>query len=173
MSMGHGQPRTSRFVRRFEVWFGGIFLAIGGVSLLMAAILYVVLGSDPGMGSRIWAFLLSPLTLGVIFSAVGATYLRRGLRLARKEERLLQHGTTTEAIVTAIELTNSRVNRRPLWRVRYTYEDLHGTSHDGDSSYLSAEEAQSYRVGEQAFIRYDPERPAESIWLGREETVLG
>ena len=47
-------------------------------ALLMAAILYLVLGSDPGMGSRIWAFLLAPLTIGIIFSAVGVSYLRRG-----------------------------------------------------------------------------------------------
>jgi len=173
MSMGQGQPRTSAFVRRFEVWFGGIFLAIGCGALLMAAILYLVLGRDPGMGSRIWAFLLSPLTVGIIFSALGATYLKRGLRKVRREERLRQHGTTTEATVTAVEMTNARVNRRPLWRVRFVFDDLYGASREGESGYLSAEEAQSYRVGEHAFIRYDPERPSESSWLGREETALG
>jgi hypothetical protein len=171
--MEQGQPRTPRFFRRFELFFGRLFLAIGGAALLMAAILFLMLRDDPGMGSRIWAFLLSPLTLGVIFVAVGASYLRRGLRRARKEERLRQHGTTTEATVTAIEVTNTRVNRHPLWRVRYVYEDLHGASHAGDDSYLSADEAQSYRVGEQALIRYDPALPSESIWLGREETVPG
>lgn len=171
--MAHGHPRTSTFVRRFEVWFGGLFLAIGGGALLMAAILYLVRGSDPGIGSRIWAFLLSPLTIGTIFSALGAVYLARGLRKVRREERLRQHGTTTEATVTAIEETHTRVNRRPLWWVRYVYEDLHGASREGESGYLSVEEAQSYRVGERALIRYDPERPAESIWLGREETAPG
>jgi len=171
--MEQRQPRTPRFFRRFELWFGRLFLVLGGGSLLVAAILYLVLRDEPGMGSRIWAFLLSPITIGVIFSAVGASYLRRGLAQARKEERLLQHGTTTEATVAGIELTGTRVNRHPLWRVRYVYEDLHGASHAGDSSHLSAEEAQSYHVGERALIRYDPERPAESIWLGREETVPG
>lgn len=173
MSMGQGHPRTSRFVKRFEVWFGGIFLAIGVGALLMAAILFLVLGSDPGMGSRIWAFLLSPLTIGTIFSALGGVYLARGLRKVRREERLLQHGTTTEATVTAIEETNTRVNRRYLWRIRFAFDDLHGMPRGGESGYLSGEEAQSYHVGEHAFIRYDPARPAECIWLGREETALG
>src|SRR5687767_11107370 len=127
MSTGQGQPRTPKHVRRFEVWFGRLFLAIGLGALLLAAVLFLVLRGDPGMGSRIWAFLVSPLTIGVIFLAVGASYLRRGLRQARKEEQLLQHGTTTEATVTSIEETGTRLNRHPLWRVRFTFDDLHGT----------------------------------------------
>ena len=131
MDMEQGPPRTPKFFRRFEVWFGRLFLGIGGAALLMAAILYLVLRDEPGLGSRIWAFLISPLTVGVIFLAIGASYLRRGLKRARTEERLLQHGTTTEATVTAIEVTRTRVNRHYLWRVRYRYEDLYGASHAG------------------------------------------
>jgi hypothetical protein len=167
--MEQGPPRTPRFFRRFEVWFGRLFLGIGGAALLAAAILYLVLRDDPGLGSRIWAFLLSPLTIGVIFSAIGASYLRRGLKRARTEAQLLQHGTTTEATVTTIEVTGTRVNRHSLWRVRYAYEDLHGTSHEGEDGHLSADEAQSYRIGERALIRYDPASPETSIWLGRED----
>ena len=162
-------PRTTRFVKRFEIWFGGIFLAIGLGALLMATVLVLVLGGEPAMGNRIWAFLLSPLTIGIIFSALGAVYLRRGLRRLRMEERLRQRGTTTEATVTAIEQTNTRVNRRPLWRVRYAYDDLYGTPRSGDSGYLSGEEARSYHTGDHVFVRYDPEQPAENIWLGREQ----
>ena len=169
MNMEQGQPRTSPFVRRFEVWFGGIFLAIGTAALALAAILFVTLGADPEMGSQVWAFLISPLTVGTIFAALGGFSLVRGLRRARKEERLLQHGTTVEATVTTIEQTHTKVNRRRLWRIRFVFDDLYGAPHEGQSGYLAREEAQSYRVGEQAFVRYDPERPAESIWLGREE----
>jgi hypothetical protein len=171
MSMDPGCPRTPKFFKRFEIFFGRLFLAIGAAALLMAAVLFLVLRDEPGMGSRIWAFLISPLTLGVIFLAVGASYLRRGLRQARKEERPLQVGTTTEATVTSIEPTNTRVNRHPLWRVRYAFDDLHGTPREGQSSNLSEAEAQSYQIGEQIFIRYDPEQPSESIWLGRVELM--
>jgi hypothetical protein len=169
MGTNPGPRRTSKFVKRFEVWFGGIFLTIGIGALLMGTVLFLVLGDDPEMGSRIWAFLLSPLTIGIIFTALGAVYLRRGLRHARKEERLLQVGATTEATVTAIEETNTRVKRRPLWRVHYVYNDLYGSAQKGQSGYLSGEEAQSYHIDEQVFVRYDPEQPAESIWLGHEE----
>ena len=167
--MDRGHPRTPTFVKRFDVWFGGIFLAIGVGALVMAQILFLALGDEPAMGNRIWAFLLSPLTIGTIFSAFGAVYLRRGLRQVRKEERLVRHGTTAEATVTAVEQTRTRVNRRRLWRVRFVFDDLYGTTHQGKSGYLSIEEAQSFRVGERAFVRYDPERPAESVWIGREE----
>ena len=130
MSMDSGRPRTPKFFKRFEICFGRLFLAIGAGTLLMAAVLFLVLRDEPGMGSRIWAFLISPLTLGVILLAVGASYLRR---------------------------------------VRYAFDDLHGTPREGQSSCLSEGEVQSYQIGEQVFIRYDPEQPSESIWLGREE----
>jgi Protein of unknown function (DUF3592) len=169
MSMDPGRPRTPKFFKRFEIFFGRLFLAIGGGILLIAPIVFPVLRDEPGMGSRIWAFLISPLTLGVILLAVGACYLRRGLRQARKEERLLQVGTTTEATITSIEQTSTRVNRHPLWRAHYAFDDLHGTPREGQSSYLSEAEAQSYQIGEQVCIRYDPEQPSESIWLGRDE----
>jgi hypothetical protein len=169
MSMDRVPRRTSTAVRRFEIWFGGIFLAIGLAALLVAGVLFLVLRNDPGMGSRVWSFLVSPLTIGAIFSALGAVYFRRGRRRLRTEERLLQFGTTTEATATAIEPTNTHLNRRVLWRVRFAYEDMHGARHEGDSGYLSAEDAQSYEVGEQVFVRYDPERPSTSIWLGRED----
>ena len=169
--MSQDHPRTPRHVRRFEIFFGRLFLAIGIGALLMAAALYLLLRTDQTIGNQIWAFLLSPLTIGVIFVTIGLVYLRRGLRQARREERLLQHGTTTEATVTRIEETATRRNRRYLWRIGYAFEDLHGTPREGESGYLSAEEAQSYRVGERAFIRYDPEQPAESIWLGQDELL--
>ena len=169
--MSQEHPRTPRHIRRFEIFFGRLFLAIGIGALLMAAALFLTLRANQTIGNQIWAFLLSPLTIGVIFVTIGLVYLRRGLRQARREERLLQHGTTTEATVTQIDETGTRRNRRRLWRIDYTFEDLHGTPRAGRSGHLSAEEAQSYRVGERALIRYDPDQPTESIWLGQDELL--
>jgi hypothetical protein len=42
-------------------------------ALLVGTILYVVLHDEPGMGSRIWAFLIAPLTVGAIFTVLGST----------------------------------------------------------------------------------------------------
>jgi hypothetical protein len=165
-----GQPRrTTPAIRRFEVWFGGIFLSIGLVALLVAAILFAVLSTRPAYGAMMWAFLGAPLGLGVVFSLLGGTFVLRGLAKVRTAERLLQSGTTTEATVVAVEPTNTRVNRRILWHVRYTYEDMYGTMHPGESGYLAPEDAQTFHVGDRAFVRYDPASPATSAWLGREE----
>jgi hypothetical protein len=164
------QPRrTTPAIRRFQVWFGAIFLTIGIVALVAAAIVSLALGGQPGMRDVIWAFLGAPLAVGVLFSLVGGTFVLRGLTQVRKEQRLLQVGTVAEATVVAIEPTATRVNRRLLWHVRYSYEDLVGAIHTGTSGYLEPEDAQSYKVGDRAFVRYDPASPATSAWLGREE----
>jgi hypothetical protein len=164
------QPqRTSAATRRFKVWFGGIFLTIGLVALIVAAIVYLVLSQVLGMGALIWAFIGAPLALGVSFSALGGTFVWLGVRQARQEERLRQFGTTTEGTVIAIEPTGTRVNRRRLWHVRYTYHDLHGTTQEGESGYLNAEEARRYQSGDTVLVRYDPASPATSAWIGRED----
>jgi Protein of unknown function (DUF3592) len=162
-------PRTSAAIRGFKLWFGGIFLTIGLVALLIAGVLYLVLGVSLGMGDLVWAFIGAPLGIGVAFTALGGTYVWLGVRQRRTTQRPLQFGTTTEATVTAIEMTGTRVNRRRLWHVLYTYEDMYGAVHTGESRYLSAEEAQSYRLGETVFVRYDLTSPATNAWLGREE----
>jgi hypothetical protein len=156
-------------MRRFKIWFGAIFLTIGIVALLVGSIVFVGLWLSLGIGELIWAFVGAPLAIGVVFSALGGTYVWLGVRQLRKEQRLLQFGTTTEATIVEIEMTGTRVNRRRLWHIRYTYEDMYGAAHAGESGYLSAEDAQSYRVGGTAFVRYDPSNPSTSVWLGREE----
>jgi hypothetical protein len=169
VSDDRGARPTSTEIRRFKVWFGAIFLTIGVVALLAAIIVYVVVGQVLGRSELIWAFIGAPLGLGVAFSALGGTFVWLGVSQARKEQRLREHGTTTDATVVAIEPTGTRVNGRYLWHVRYTYEDLHGAVHDGESGYLDAEEARSFRVGDTVFVRYDPASPATSAWLVREE----
>lgn len=169
MSARYPPRGTATYLKRFHVWFGGIFLGVGLVALLVAAVVFLVVRRDPELGATIWAFLGAPLGVGTAFSILGGTFMAIGTRQARKEERLRESGTTTAASIVTIEPTNSRVNRRYLWHILYTYEDMHGTTHQGNSGFLSAEDAQSYRIGEQVFSRYDPERPSESIWPGREE----
>jgi hypothetical protein len=166
----YGQPRRpSAAIRGFKIWFGGIFLTIGLVGLLVAIVLYLVLGQTFGRAGEIWAFIAAPLGLGVSFSALGGTFVVLGVLQLRKEHRLRQFGTTTEAKVVEVEPTGTRVNGRRLWHVRYTYEDLHGAAHRGESGYLESEDAQSYRIGETVYVLYDPASPASSAWLGRED----
>ena len=164
------QPRpTSATIKRFHIWFGGIFFAVGLTALVVSAAILLGLMAASRPGRDTWAYLGAPLAVGAAFTLLGAVFLGIGLRKLRTESRLRQFGTTAEATVSAVEPTNTSVNRRRLWRVRYSYEDMNGGLHAGDSGHLTAEDAESYHVGDRVFIRYDPASPSASLWLGREE----
>jgi hypothetical protein len=160
-------------MERFEIWFGSLFLALGLIALAIAAILYVTLSRNPRTRMIRWAFLGAPLIIGVVFVLIGAGFGGYGLWELQVERHLMANGTTTRATVTAAEQTYTRVNGRYLWRVHYQYQDQSGRTHAGSSGLLDRAEAQNWRPGEQAFIRYDPAQPSTSIWLGREDVTSG
>ena len=82
----NGQPRrTSAAIRGFKIWFGGIFLAIGVVSLLAAIGIYLLFGQSFGRVDEIWAFIAAPLGLGLSFSALGGTFVALGVAQTRQE----------------------------------------------------------------------------------------
>ena len=155
--------------QRFEVWFGAIFLGLGLLALLLSATLYAAIRRSPRHWPLRWAYLGAPLGIGVIFSLVGGSFAGYGLWQFGIEQRILANGTTVRAVVTEVEQTYTRVNGRYLWRVRYQYADGNGAAHWGASGLLDIREAQTWRPGDQAFVRYDPAQPSTSIWLGRED----
>jgi hypothetical protein len=159
---------SSRY-KRFDVIFGGVFLSLGVAALIAGSLLYLFLHNDPKLGAPIWAIVAAPFAVGTVFSCLGGAFVMMGVRQLNREYRLLQVGTTTEATVVAIEATGTRVNNQRLWHVRYVYDDMIGGTHQGVSGHLSAEDAQSFRLGGKAFVRYDPQQPSTSMWLGREE----
>lgn len=161
--------RTSSFMRHFEIWFGAIFLSVGLVVLAVGLLLFRLLRDDPDVGDGAWFALAIPTLVGSIFLLIGGIFFYRGQAKAQREQFLRESGTVTNATVVAVEPTYTTVNGRRQWHVRYVYDDLSGISQTGESGYLSAEEAGSYRVGQQAFVRYDPEHPSESLWLGRDQ----
>ena len=156
-------------MERFEIWFGGLFLGMGLLALLIFAALYVALGRSARARPLRWAFLGAPLGIGVIFSVVGAGIAGYGVWEYRTEQRLRAEGTVARATVTEVERTSTRINGRYQWRARYEYRDHEGRTHRGTSTLLSPGQAQTWKPGDQAVIRYDPAAPAKSIWLGRED----
>jgi len=155
--------------KHFNIWFGAIFLAVGAVCLIVGALLLTAFVFMPGAPAEAWIAVVVPASVGGMFAAVGAAFMVSGLRRRRTEQRLREVGTTTEATVVSIEQTGVRVNRRRLWRVRYIYDNLTGMPRQGDSGYLSAEEAHRYAVGETVLVRYDPTNPTVSAWIGHDE----
>jgi hypothetical protein len=162
---------TGDAFQRFEVWFGCIFLVLGLIALLITGALYVWLSRSARFWPLRWAFLGAPLIIGVIFSLMGASSAAYGLWQVGIEQRILANGISIRATVTGIEQTYTRVNGRYLWRVEYQYADASGTTHRGTSGRMDSRDAQSWRSGEQVYVRYDPAQPDRSVWLGREDRV--
>lgn len=166
-------PQTSTRMKQFDIWFGAIFLGVGLAALAMGLLLFRLLDGDPDIGAGVWLALGIPTLVGTIFLVIGGYFFRHGLEKSQREQRLRATGTTTEATVVAVEPTSTIVNGERLWRVRCTYNDFTGMAQQCESGYLRTDDAGSYRIGERVFVRYDPERPSESIWLGREQLPDG
>jgi hypothetical protein len=107
------------------------------------------------------------LGFGIVLGGVGGFLFVRALRNVLRAGRLMRAGSDADATVTAVEQTDVSFNRRPQFRVRYSYRDGRGDTHKGDSGYLEWDEASMFSEGDAVRVRYDPKRPADSVWLGR------
>lgn len=103
---------------------------------------------------------------GAAFAGIGGVLFFRALAGVRRARRLLRFGVPADARVTEVAPTNVSFNRRQQFRVRYSYVDGHGGAHAGESGYMNFEVANLWAPGDVALIRYDPERPEASHWLG-------
>jgi uncharacterized protein DUF3592 len=130
------------------------------------------LAGDPGTnrvaGGEGIAVVAVIVVLGLALIAIGAPLTIRGWRGVSVAKRLWRDGTSATGTVTGTEQTNVQVNRRNLWRIRYRYADAAGATHEGQSGYVSYEEAAQWQTGSPAIVRYDPRKPGVSVWIGEE-----
>ena len=112
--------------------------------------------------------LVVEVLFGSLFGAIGGLMFRKGYRRLRVERRLLQVGVMTEATVASVTTGDLTINRQPLWVVHYRYPDPAGRTHEGRSGYMSLDEAQAWKPGDTGRVRFDPQNPADSIWIGRD-----
>ena len=101
-----------------------------------------------------------------------------GLRRVWIWHRLVDHGVRATGTVSAVKwamFAAASWTGRGIaeWQriIRYRYEDESGHAHQGRSGCLSSAEALRWRVGDRCDIRFDPERPARSVWIGAVESV--
>ncbi len=106
------------------------------------------------------------LIAGVVLGLIGGVIVYRAIAAIRKARRLMQVGIPVDATVTEVVETNVSYRRRQQFKVRYSYVDSRGGTHEGDSGYMDYEEASLWNRGDIARVRYDPDRPEESHWLG-------
>ena len=117
----------------------------------------------PGTGDLIFAVLF--LALGVGLASGGSALVWRASRTLREDRRLLRVGTEARATVAAVEPTNISINRRLQWVISYAYRDASGNDHEGRSWMMPADEAEKFSPGDQGSILYDPDQPAQSLWV--------
>ena len=80
--------------------------------------------------------------------------------------RVTTRGVTTQAVVVAVEPTNVRINRVTQWRIGYEFRDRSGRTLRGESDLLAPQSAQAWSPGDHGTVRYDPDKPEDSVWLG-------
>lgn len=111
------------------------------------------------------------LLVGLTITGAGGVLVVRALRHILEARRLLRLGRATAASVIGVDATNITVNGRQQFKVRYSYRDRQDRTHEGDSGYLGRQEAARWNPGDRVSIRYDPNRPDESVWIGEPEAA--
>lgn len=101
---------------------------------------------------------------GLTAGFIGLFLLVRSVRSAKTKAQIWAHGVAADATVSSVEETNVKINRRPMWIVRYQYLDHTGQSRDGKSEYMSADQANRWKPGDAISIRYDRDKPDASVW---------
>jgi hypothetical protein len=80
-----------------------------------------------------------------------------------------RHGVKADAIMGTMEATNSRINKRQVHRVLFTFTDLHGVER-----HRMAQTTEPWRFyAPRLQIEYDPERPQLSRISGERSSVFG
>ena len=102
--------------------------------------------------------------IGFVAAFIGVLLVARSLNASKTKARIWTQGTQADATVVAVEETNLKVNRRPMWVVRYQYRDHSGQTEEGTSEYMSAEKANAWKTGDRIRVRFDPQKPGMSVW---------
>jgi hypothetical protein len=105
------------------------------------------------------------MALGSLLALVGSVFLVNRVRRLLKERRLLATGMTAQGTVVAIEPSDFAVNRVRQWNVRYRYQDHLGQHQEGTSGPMPRDEAHAVQAGDTVEVRFDSERPGESMWV--------
>ena len=110
---------------------------------------------------RIWIALLIAMFASVLIFTV--VMVRHAYRVRSMSEALTDRAVRTTATVDKVAKERGAGG---LHYIVYRYEDAEGLSRKGTSPQLYEEEASAYAPGSTATIAYDPNDPANSMWLG-------
>ncbi len=129
------------------------------------------LPSDPhttqtDAGSQWWIPLIF-VAGGLLFTSIGLVVARSDLRHVLLVLRLSRSGQPAEGTVLKVWATSTSINRVRQWRLEYEFHDHVGRLHRGESHLLSPDEATQWHEGDKGAVRFDRDRPQDSVWIGR------
>jgi hypothetical protein len=104
---------------------------------------------------------------GLLFTSIGIGVAWSDLRHVLLVVRLSTRGHPAEGTVRKVWPTSTSINRVPQWRLSYEFRDHVGRTQQGESHLLSPDEASEWREGDIGAVRFDRDRPEDSVWLGK------
>ena len=117
----------------------------------------------PGGGNLLFEVIFT--LIGLVPLSIGGYLVVRSSRTLLEDWRLLRVGIEAPATVAAVEPINLTINMQVQWEISYVYHDTSGNEHKGHSWMMPSGDAREFRTGDRGTIRYDPERPAASLWI--------
>jgi hypothetical protein len=70
--------------------------------------------------------------------------------------------------VLEVKPSSTKLNSVRQWNIYYRYQDHLGQTHEGRSDPLPPDEAWAWQVGDAGIVRFDQQRPQDSVWVGKE-----
>lgn len=115
-----------------------------------------------------WIAIYVFLAIGGVFTVLGGGLAFSDLRAIVRTIRVSRHGLPTEGTIVSVGPTGTSINRVRQWRIRYRYRDHLGRTQESQSHLLSPDEAAAWREGNAGTVRFNRERPQDSVWIGKE-----
>jgi len=111
-----------------------------------------------------------PLVTGVtgFFVLIGALVAWPGIRRALVVARVQRAGVAVQGTVLKVWATSTTINRVRQWQLSYEFRDRSGRAQRGESDLLAPDEAADWRAGDHGAVRYDRDRPSDSVWVGKD-----
>ena len=174
-----GNPRTKYTITyRFSTLDGRVFEKNAEViveeweKLEEGNILQVTYLPDSPQSSRIagkqdLGSALASVVLGGTFALIGGIFFFRSLRQVRRGLRLRREGTVAEGTIVEVAPSSITINRVRQWQIHYRYQDHFGQTQEGKSEPLPPDEASAWQAGDTGVVRFDQQRPKDSVWVGK------
>ncbi|HEY6958561.1 MAG TPA: DUF3592 domain-containing protein [Candidatus Limnocylindria bacterium] len=137
--------------------------ASGLVGIRYSRVWPAINGRRAGTGDLVF-----DLALLALFGFVAYTYAAAmvgGIQQAAVVRRLRDHGIETSARIAGVRTYRSAYMIVTGWALDYEYATIDGT-HRGRSGILGKSALVTWPIGTNVRIRYDPERPDESVFVG-------